>query len=64
MRFLRMKQVAERVGYHPVHIRRLVKAGEFPKPVPLGERAVGFVEAEVIAWQEARIAKRDAATTA
>ena len=62
MRFLRMKQVAELVGYHPVHIRRLAKAGKFPKPVPLGERAVGFVEDEVIAWQEDRIAKRDAAT--
>ena len=59
-----MKQVAELVGYHPVHIRRLVKAGKFPKPVPLGERAVGYVEDEVLAWQEERVAERDAATAA
>ena len=61
MKFLRKRQVADLVGYHPVHIMRLAKAGKFPKPVKLGPGAVGFVEDEVTEWQNARIAERDAA---
>ena len=32
----------------------------FPRPVKLGERASAWIEAEVRAWIEARIAERDA----
>jgi prophage regulatory protein len=35
--------------------------GRFPKPMKLGERAVGWSEAEIAAWLESRIAARDAA---
>ena len=31
----------------------------FPKPVRLGKNSIAFVEAEVQAWQEARIRERD-----
>jgi prophage regulatory protein len=31
----------------------------FPKPVPLGGRAVGWLEAEIIDWTKKRIAERD-----
>jgi prophage regulatory protein len=34
--------------------------GEFPQAVSLGERRLGFVRAEVVAWVEARIAERGA----
>ena len=63
-KFLRKAEVADLVGYHPVHIMRLAKAGKFPAPVRLGDNAVAFVESEVIAWQEARIAERDASMAA
>ncbi|WP_077728232.1 AlpA family transcriptional regulator [Methylocaldum sp. 14B] len=33
----------------------------FPKPVPLGGRAVGWVESEIDGWIAAQIARRDAA---
>ena len=36
-----------------------IAAGEFPKPIPLGPRSVAWLEDEVVAWQEAQIAKRD-----
>jgi len=31
-----------------------MEAGAFPKPMPLGEKAVGWLESEIKAWQEAR----------
>ena len=31
----------------------------FPKPIPLGEKAVGWLEDEIIQWQKDRIAERD-----
>ena len=64
-RLIRKKVAATRVGYHPVHIMRLAAQGKFPQPVRLGDpddprSAVAFVESEVSAWIEERIAKRDA----
>jgi prophage regulatory protein len=32
---------------------------EFPRPVPLGKRSVGWLESEIVDWQERSIAKRD-----
>ncbi len=63
MRFIRKREVADLVGYHPVHIMRLAKAGKFPTPVRIGPGAVAFVEAEVLAWQKERVAERDAAAS-
>ena len=53
--------VAKRLGYHPGHVMRLVREGKFPKPIKLGEGeagAVRFVETEVDAWLDAKIADR------
>ena len=60
IRFIRKKEAAERVGYHPVHIMRLVKVGKFPRPVRLGPGALAFVESEIEEWLQQRIAERDA----
>ena len=60
MRFIRKIPTAALVGWHPSHLMRKVRAGEFPQPVRLGTNSVAFVEDEVVAWQEARIAERDA----
>jgi prophage regulatory protein len=35
-------------------------AGDFPQEVLLGERRIGFVRAEVLAWIDARIQARAA----
>ncbi len=61
MNFLSKREAARRVGFHPVHLMRLAKAGKFPIPVRIGEMKVAFIEDEVTAWQEAKIAERDAA---
>ena len=63
-RFLRLPQVIERVGYSPMHIWRLEKAGKFPRRVKLGPNSVGWVSTEIDAWIEARIGERDAAAAA
>jgi prophage regulatory protein len=36
-----------------------MKAGTFPKPVKIGERAVAWPESEINAWLEQRIAERE-----
>ena len=66
---IRKKAAAARCGYHPVHIMRLAAQGKFPQPVRLGDlddprSAVAFVESEVDAWIEQRIAERDGGSDA
>ena len=35
--------------------------GNFPKPIKLGPRSVGWLQSEIVAWMEARKAERDVA---
>ena len=63
-KFLRLKDAAERVGWHPQHLWKVATSPAyeivgFPKPVRIGKNSTAFVEAEVQAWQEARIRERD-----
>ena len=50
MRVLRYREVAKLVHFTPVHIRRLIKSGDFPKPIKLGGRRVVFSEDEIKNW--------------
>jgi prophage regulatory protein len=36
-------------------IYRLIDNNDFPKPIPLGSKSIGFLSSEVIAWKEQRI---------
>jgi prophage regulatory protein len=36
-----------------------MKQGTAPKPVPIGDQAVAWVEQEVLDWVDAQIAKRE-----
>ena len=54
-RFLRLKEVKQQISLGRTAIYEKIKAGEFPKPYPLGARAVGFLASEVEAWIESRI---------
>jgi prophage regulatory protein len=60
MRLLRINAVAERVEYHPVHVRRLIRNGNFPSPIRLGENRVAWIEAEIEEWLEGKRQERDA----
>ncbi len=53
---LRRKQVEKRVGLSRSTIYSKITAGEFPAPIALGARAVGWVESDITTWIESRIA--------
>jgi prophage regulatory protein len=52
---LRRRQVEARTGLSRSTIYLRISEGTFPKPVSLGGRAVGWVEAEVQDWIGAQI---------
>ena len=52
---LRRKQVELRTGLSRSTIYQYIKDGAFPKPVPLGPRAVGWLESEVSEWIAERV---------
>jgi prophage regulatory protein len=52
------------VSYSKQHLKRLEEAGEFPRRVPIGGNRYCYVESEVDAWLEQKIAARDAAVAA
>jgi prophage regulatory protein len=53
---LRRTQVSHRTKLSRSNIYLKMSRGEFPTPVSLGARAVGWLESEVEAWLQARIA--------
>ena len=55
-RVLRLPRVQARTGLARSTIYVRVADGSFPKPVRLGARAVGWIEAEVEAWIREQIA--------
>ena len=63
-RILRRREVEARVGLGRSALYEAVHAGRFPRPVKLGLRASGWIEAEVAEWITERIAARDAAEAA
>ena len=60
---LRLPIVKARTGLSRSTIYQRVADGNFPKPVNLGARAVGWLEAEIDAWLSAQIerSRRNAA---
>jgi prophage regulatory protein len=52
---LRRKQVEARTGLARSTIYQHIKAGTFPRPIPLGARAVGWLETDVSKWIAERI---------
>jgi prophage regulatory protein len=57
---LRMPAVVLRTGLTVTDVYARMKAGTFPASVPIGVRTVGWVDTEVDAWVEQRIANRNA----
>jgi prophage regulatory protein len=52
---IRLPAVKEKTGLSRSTIYQQVASGEFPKPVSLGLRAIGWFESEVNAWLENRV---------
>jgi prophage regulatory protein len=57
-RILRLPSVKSRTGLSRSSIYLRVAENKFPKPVQLGGRAVGWVEAEIDAWLDHQIRNR------
>ena len=56
-RLLRRPEVEARTGLRRAAIYSAIKAGKFPRPVRIGDRAVAWSEAEIDGWIAERIAE-------
>ncbi|NCC51123.1 MAG: AlpA family transcriptional regulator [Spartobacteria bacterium] len=59
LKILRLPEVIARVGLKRASIYHHISEGHFPKPVPLGPRAVGWLDHEIDAWLRQRLEERD-----
>jgi prophage regulatory protein len=59
---LKRRAVEAVTGLSRSSVYRLAAAGQFPKPISLGPRAVGWRADEIAAWIEERTAERDGAS--
>ncbi|GAA3716974.1 AlpA family transcriptional regulator [Oceanisphaera sediminis] len=59
MRFLRLKDVIDKTGLSRSTIYRQIAEGCFPKGIPLGGKATGWLESEIEDWMLERLAKRN-----
>jgi prophage regulatory protein len=63
-RILTPREAYARVGISRVTAWKLWKVGKFPRPIQITEGRNGFIEREIDAWIDAKIAARDARGTA
>lgn len=56
-RFIKRQEVESITGLSCTEIYRRISAGTFPKQVALGPKSVVWVESEIRAWCDARIAE-------
>jgi prophage regulatory protein len=54
----RLPAVKKITGLARTTIYELIKAGEFPKPIPISRRGVAWSEIEIVDWQEKQKAIR------
>lgn len=53
-RVLDSGQAAVMLGFSLAHFRRLYRAGKVPKPIPIGERKLGWRVGALTAWLDAK----------
>jgi len=56
-KFIKIIHVKELSSLSTSEVYRRIAAGTFPKQVTLGPKCVVWIEAEVLAWLDARIAE-------
>ena len=54
---LRIFEVADRTGLARSSIYAKIQAGDFPRPIKLSSRSVGWLEADVNQWIECQISR-------
>jgi prophage regulatory protein len=55
-KIIRLPRTIEKTELSRSTIYSLIKAGDFPQQIRLSPRTMGFLESEVDAWIEARVA--------
>ena len=58
-KIVRLADLSQFCGLKRTQIEQLIADGKFPRPVKLSARRKGWIEAELIAWQQRCIAQRD-----
>jgi prophage regulatory protein len=51
---IRKRGLIQRLGISEATLWRWARTGRFPKPIQLGPNTVGWIEADVTAWIEAK----------
>ena len=59
MRILRAKPARDKTGDSRSYQYSQISRGLYPRQVPIGDKAIGFVEEELEALNRARVAARD-----
>ncbi|HAS6095336.1 TPA: AlpA family phage regulatory protein [Vibrio vulnificus] len=59
MKVIRLKEVMGLTGLSKSSIYRFSNNDDFPKPVSLGARSVGWIESEVTQWLENKVSSRN-----
>jgi len=59
MRFIKLKEVVSITSLGRSTVYKFIAEGKFPKSISLGDRAVAWVEEEIIEWMETRLAERE-----
>lgn len=54
-KILRLPEVMKIIGLRRSTIYRKISEGSFPRPIPLGERAVGWIESDIQEWIDKKI---------
>ena len=57
LRLIRKRQVLSKTGLGRSTLHEMIRAGRFPAQVPIGPKSVAFLEHEVDAWIEQRVAE-------
>lgn len=57
IQFIKRQRVESITGLSCTELYRRIAAGTFPKQVTLGPKSVVWVESEILAWCDARIAE-------
>lgn len=54
MKIMRLKAVLEMTGLPRSTMYHFIKKSDFPKPIKLGLRSVGWLEEEILSWIRSR----------
>lgn len=62
MKILRCKEVEKKLSIGHSKIYRMIEENQFPRPIKLGPKSVGWLESEIDEWVQEKIDERDEVT--